>query len=240
METTVKLRNAIAGALLVLSLASPASAALINVTYTGTVTYDYDEFTGVINQFVGQSYTASYVFDIPNGTYYSSSGSQGYYGGTSFSNISPAISASVTFGSNGPFVITPSYAGQIEIFDNGSIRKQSHVGTQSSDDGVIFINNFSQSSVGGNPGTIPYSFSGPFTYTLAVGDSGSQSFQLLNSNILTGTNVQFLQVYADVQTLTVSSAVPEPSTWAMMLIGFAGIGYMSVRRRRASKLAPVV
>ena len=27
------------------------------------------------------------------------------------------------------------------------------------------------------------------------------------------------------------AAVPEPSTWAMMILGFAGIGYMAFRRR---------
>ena len=31
---------------------------------------------------------------------------------------------------------------------------------------------------------------------------------------------------------TISSAVPEPSTWAMMLLGFAGIGFMGYRRRK--------
>jgi PEP-CTERM motif len=30
-----------------------------------------------------------------------------------------------------------------------------------------------------------------------------------------------------------SSAVPEPATWAMMLIGFGGLGMLSMRRRRA-------
>jgi TRAP-type C4-dicarboxylate transport system permease small subunit len=33
-----------------------------------------------------------------------------------------------------------------------------------------------------------------------------------------------------------SSAVPELSTWAMMLVGFGGIG-MAMRRRRHSALA---
>jgi hypothetical protein len=28
------------------------------------------------------------------------------------------------------------------------------------------------------------------------------------------------------------SAVPEPSTWAMMLIGFCGIGYMTYRQKK--------
>ena len=39
-------------------------------------------------------------------------------------------------------------------------------------------------------------------------------------------------------TLTISqvAAVPEPSTWAMMILGFAGIGAMTYRRRRAAAL----
>jgi PEP-CTERM motif len=33
-------------------------------------------------------------------------------------------------------------------------------------------------------------------------------------------------------TLTFSRAVPEPSTWAMMLIGFAGLGFVGYRKSR--------
>jgi hypothetical protein len=33
------------------------------------------------------------------------------------------------------------------------------------------------------------------------------------------------------------SAVPEPSTWAMMILGFAGIGFMTYRRSRKNVLA---
>jgi hypothetical protein len=35
---------------------------------------------------------------------------------------------------------------------------------------------------------------------------------------------------------TFSSAVPEPSTWAMMLLGFAGLGYAAYRRGGKSRL----
>jgi hypothetical protein len=35
------------------------------------------------------------------------------------------------------------------------------------------------------------------------------------------------------------SAVPEPSTWAMLLIGFAGIGFVSYRRQRQYTFAPI-
>jgi PEP-CTERM motif len=31
--------------------------------------------------------------------------------------------------------------------------------------------------------------------------------------------------------LTIAEAVPEPSTWAMMLLGFAGLGFMAYRRK---------
>jgi hypothetical protein len=32
-------------------------------------------------------------------------------------------------------------------------------------------------------------------------------------------------------TLTISAAVPEPSTWAMMILGFIGVGFMAYRRK---------
>jgi len=36
---------------------------------------------------------------------------------------------------------------------------------------------------------------------------------------------------AEVNVVGTMSAVPEPSTWAMMILGFAGIGFMAFRRR---------
>ena len=36
---------------------------------------------------------------------------------------------------------------------------------------------------------------------------------------------------------TVGSAVPEPSTWAMMTLGFAGLGFAAFRRKAGSRLA---
>jgi hypothetical protein len=36
---------------------------------------------------------------------------------------------------------------------------------------------------------------------------------------------------------SIASAVPEPSTWAMLLIGFAGVGFMTYRGRRSASFA---
>lgn len=37
----------------------------------------------------------------------------------------------------------------------------------------------------------------------------------------------------------VAGAVPEPSTWAMMLLGFSGLGFMTYRRKRAIATARI-
>jgi hypothetical protein len=44
-------------------------------------------------------------------------------------------------------------------------------------------------------------------------------------------------VDADSIVINIGGAVPEPSTWAMMLLGFAGIGAMTYRRRNSAMIA---
>jgi PEP-CTERM motif len=45
-------------------------------------------------------------------------------------------------------------------------------------------------------------------------------------------------LFDDPGTLTISAAVPEPSTWAMLILGFIGIGVMAYRRQRPDKNEP--
>jgi hypothetical protein len=42
-----------------------------------------------------------------------------------------------------------------------------------------------------------------------------------------------------VGTLTIAAAVPEPSTWAMMILGFCGLGFMAFRRQSRPALSEV-
>lgn len=51
------------------------------------------------------------------------------------------------------------------------------------------------------------------------------------------TGAQFTGQARAPVTVTLNSAVPEPATWAMMILGFAVIGW-SMRRQRSLKLAP--
>jgi hypothetical protein len=85
------------------------------------------------------------------------------------------------------------------------------------------------------------------TFTLSNGFSTSVSN---TANISSGPNSEFIGFISTVpfNTITLSvpngqslaiadfttatSAVPEPSTWAMMLLGFAGLGFMAYRRKQ--------
>jgi hypothetical protein len=54
-----------------------------------------------------------------------------------------------------------------------------------------------------------------------------------------GLNQRGYDVGLDKVSLTLSSGVPETSTWAMMLLGFAGLGFVGYRtsRKNAAALA---
>jgi hypothetical protein len=42
-----------------------------------------------------------------------------------------------------------------------------------------------------------------------------------------------LSIQGDFATFSVASAVPEPSTWAMMILGFVGLGFMAYQRKQS-------
>ena len=85
---------------------------------------------------------------------------------------------------------------------------------------TITLGNFSQSiALGSSSALQPYTFT--FTTTGGVLDFADLAGGNGNiGNILNNVTV----------TSGVTSAVPEPSTWAMMIMGFFGVGFMAYRR----------
>ena len=65
------------------------------------------------------------------------------------------------------------------------------------------------------------------------GDGGSYLASLFTSQVLTA-GVHSGDGSIDIELL---KAVPEPSTWAMTLAGFAGLGWLASRRRRKTSPA---
>jgi hypothetical protein len=87
-------------------------------------------------------------------------------------------------------------------------------------------------NVGGSGGT---STSPNTSEILSIGGAPGNGSGDVNVSGVNGCCVGFSTSY------TVGSpmiaAVPEPSTWAMMILGFAGIGAMTYRRRKSAMLA---
>jgi PEP-CTERM motif len=79
--------------------------------------------------------------------------------------------------------------------------------------------------------------------TLSAGQT--YSFDLLYSARIVGSvdgieTTQFYDTHTDGTFSTEPGAVPEPSTWAMLLIGFAGMGYAGYRSARKTGAAATV
>jgi hypothetical protein len=77
---------------------------------------------------------------------------------------------------------------------------------------------------------------GPTAFTLSTstytGPSGNQPFQLVYGECCGAPGVLNVD-------LPLTSVIPEPSTWAMMMAGFAGLGLAAFRRSRKGAISVV-
>ena len=230
------LGSAMAALIAILGFVSPASATLVSVTVSGTVVHGYDQ-TGVFGpagtDLTGDSYVAHYVFDTtlgqtqygpdyPGGSIRNYAIGGGYYG-----NASPGVSASVTINGHSADIGAPDYSAAIEGATNELDAYATHV------DG--YTSNQTWSNIIANRSQIfpfPSSITEPFTYDNV---SGAGQFGFWDGVI--GYEDVFAYATVSVTGLTIGpvgsvGTVPEPSTWAMMLIGFAGLGFAGYRRAK--------
>lgn len=220
---------------LVLSAAS-ANAAIVQVTYSGTVIAGSDP-TGTfgavnlgVSAYVGEHYVAQYIFDTSRATgifSHTTADSNYVFGGTDFGNLSPATSAQVTV--NGHIVqFNPTSYSQLSgVSQNVDANAQkAFARLNGSTPGVthLLLDSTIRAADAG-PYTVPVSITNPVIYHPTAGQTATSSFIYEGSTYL----------FATIDTLSISgvaSAVPEPSTWAMLLLGFAGVGFLTYRRSR--------
>jgi PEP-CTERM motif len=72
---------------------------------------------------------------------------------------------------------------------------------------------------------------------LLLDDGGLSTFSRLSTNGLPDTEGNGADVLVYAQASAVQPGVPEPSTWAMMLLGFAGLGFALRQSRRKASFA---
>ena len=81
----------------------------------------------------------------------------------------------------------------------------------------------------GSNGFLTFNFGGAQTITYSGG-----SFSLLINDLqFKGSDPQSMVLTGSISDAVAAqvAAVPEPSTWAMMILGFAGVGFMGYRRK---------
>jgi hypothetical protein len=69
----------------------------------------------------------------------------------------------------------------------------------------------------------------PNFQTQFLGFISTDPFNAITLTVPTDASWVVSDFTTNAQALT--SAIPEPSTWAMMLLGFAGVGFMAYRRK---------
>ena len=69
-----------------------------------------------------------------------------------------------------------------------------------------------------------------------LGGVGGPSWECIGFSCPASDQIRYV-LDAEVNVVGTASAVPEPSTWAMMIVGFLGIGLMAYRRRAGAPIA---
>lgn len=215
--------------LVAMSVFSPVNAATITATYRGTIAFGGFDTTGEFGapstNLEGERFVATYVYDLNLGDRSRDIGrSDGLVGGfpPSFNFGNPLISGSLTIKGrtqnflverNGFFFSTlsqPQNIGHVtSFFDPLSPNVTIILRVQAAGNDIV-------PSIEARYDNIPIRGGGNF----------------LISDFAPGTGLfnRFAEGQFRLETLSVSSSVPEPSTWLFLTIGFGFIGFC-VRRR---------
>lgn len=220
-----------------------ASAAQITEVFKGTVSYQYGTdtlFGGNVS--TGTTFTATYVFDTSLGTQSNSTGYFALMGGALYGPASPATSVTLSItgvpylqlnsGSVGQLIESNADVGNGGFGSGWKFTTAASALNAAQDTGLYMSVYIPTNSPNAAP--FPTSLTSPFSYV------ADPAYDYIFGQLLepggTPNNPNLLDF--NVASVTVSvqdnvGAVPEPSTWAMMLLGFLGLGCMACRRKHS-------
>jgi hypothetical protein len=206
---------------------SSASADIVSVTYNGTISSvsSSSGATDGLNLFgggnlAGDNFSVVFTFDTSKGTLTGDSANQSLSSpGTAFSPTSITIN-------NQTQLLTETFGGLASTGFDGV-----HETVSGTSAGFQAGVNFAIGTGGINATAVSAPLlTDDFTTPINCGN-GCGGFGTFN---LGGEDIEFAptEAIAFDETTGVTSAVPEPSTWAMMILGFCGLGFMAYRRKQ--------
>ena len=201
-----------------LGLSGAASAEIVTATFTGTVNLVFNPDGGLPPAADGDTFVATYVFNLDNATSSNIGDTGGFSAGPYGAFATVTVSINGTPAGSLPAFTTGELTGETQVFETGSVIDADVGGL-----GVNFDSNITGTDFAWNL-TSPAS---GFSYMPTAAD---QTLIQLHNN---GSDLIEADI-SDVE-ITVASpppAVPEPSTWAMMLVGFAAMGFAGYRARK--------
>jgi hypothetical protein len=210
------LRKAFVWVAVGLSAGTAANAAPVTWNFTAIVSIDYNSPLNL-----GDTVSGSITFDTATPASFSSSTQARY--NNALTSVSLAALPIGALPTNGIGVY--NNASFVSHFDLFSV--DAHTGFWPTY--LSFGLSLYKSQSSGYPVTAITSLNLPTTpYDLSTFASST-----FNLNKYTNGNSEF-SAQGYLTSLTLASAVPEPATWAMILLGFAGVGFAAYRRGRNS------
>jgi PEP-CTERM motif len=205
----------------------PAAAAILTETFTGTVQFGVDTaglFGAKGANLANSNYTATYVFDsTADPTMTLATDVFEEIGGSHFGTQTPWISATLRIGSVS-YSVSGAYAAVLVTSGSSSFMNDFEARSTAQPSATEVFDN--EIEVKSTTAPNPTSLGSPFSYTSA--NPGAGEF------LIQGDNFELLPTTVS---LTAVDAVPEPSTWAMMILGFLGIGMMAYRKKHTLRFA---
>ena len=215
----------------------PAQANIVTATYTGTITSGTG-CTPACTELDGSSFKLVFNYDPTTAGFQSDTANSSHAFGGGLLGTVPIISES--------FSINGGPALNFSNFDNGAIYSYndefgSSLGHSSSfeisNPTLFFVEN-AAAYINGPSNSIPLSLTSPFTYTVQAGDTSIGSIAYRTTDFNRFFELLFADLLPTTLTVTVAESVPEPSTWAMLILGFACVSAMAYQRK--SKPASMV
>ena len=239
----MKARLLCAGALAaVVGLCAPASATVIDVIYNGFVingsgTDDLGLFGPAGASLVGDAFVATFEMDTSKGINASTATENFIFGGSVYGPgvDSPMLKATLEINGKTADVGTGlSDSVQSFLGQPGIANQQSHEASRGTNSILLDVSDANFASVG----NIPFTIDVPLTFNFDSSDIGG-GFATFGAGGTSSTSLSLgpNQLIYQFPSTDGGGAVPEPSTWAMILLGFAGLGYAGFKRRSTARLA---